>query len=76
LIVKEQKYLDNKNNVVGGRNKGDLKMKKEIYCNGHYLETCKNQEEAERIVARYIKQDLYEINTLGYTNKLPVYEIK
>lgn len=51
-------------------------LKKDIYCNGHYIETVKNQEVAERTVARYMKQDLYEVTTLGYTNKLPIYEIK
>ena len=53
-----------------------MKKKKDIYCNGHYLETAKNQEEAERIVARYIRQDKYEIEVEGYTNPMPVYEIK
>ena len=53
-----------------------MKTKKDIYCNGHYLETAKNQEEAERIVARYIRQAKYEIEVEGYTNPMPVYEIK
>ena len=51
-------------------------MKKDIYCNGNYLETCKNQEEAERIKARYERQDKYEIEVEGYTNPMPIYEIK
>lgn len=49
---------------------------KEIYCNGKYLETAKNQEEAKRIVNKYEKEDKYEIETLGYKNKMPVYEIR
>jgi hypothetical protein len=49
---------------------------KKIYCNGCFLETCKNQEEAERIVKRYEKRDRYEIEVEGYKNKMPVYEIK
>ena len=50
--------------------------KKEIYLTGQYLETVKNQEEAERIVNRYKRQDRYEIETLKYTNPIPVYEIR
>lgn len=50
--------------------------KKEIYINGKYLETVKNQEEAERIVNRYKRQDRYEIETLKYKNPMPVYEIR
>jgi len=50
--------------------------KREIYCNGKYLETARNQEEAERIVNRYERQDKYKIETLNYKNKMPVYEIK
>ena len=53
-----------------------MKKKKDIYCNGHYLETAKNQEEAERIVARYKRQDEYEVKTLGYAEVPVVYEIK
>lgn len=52
------------------------KKKRDIYCNGRYLETARNQEEAERIVKRYTKEAKYEIETLGYTNKMPIYEIK
>jgi hypothetical protein len=51
-------------------------MKKEIYCNGHYLEDAKNLAEAQRIVARYERQARYEIEVEGYTNPMPVYEIK
>lgn len=51
-------------------------MKKEIWMNGRYLETAKNQAEAEAIVRRYEREDKYEIEVEGYTNKLPVYEIK
>lgn len=51
-------------------------MKKDIYINGHYLETCKNQEVAERTVARYTREAKYEIETLGYKNPMPIYEIK
>ena len=51
-------------------------MKKEIYVNGKYLETAKNEEEAKRIVARYERQDKYEIETLGYVNPRSIYEIK
>ena len=52
------------------------KKKRDIYCNGQYLETARNQEEAERIVRGYERQAKYEIETLRYTNKMPVYEIK
>lgn len=51
------------------------KKKREIYCNGKYLETARNQEEAERIVKMYERQDKYEIETLKYKNQMPVYEI-
>ena len=50
--------------------------KKDIYINGKYLETAKNQEEAERIVSRNERQDRYELETLGYKNPMPVYEIR
>ena len=50
--------------------------KRKIYCNGRYLETARNQEEAEIIVNRYERQDKYEIETLKYKNPIPVYEIK
>ena len=33
------------------------KKKREIYCNGKYLETARNQEEAEKIEKRYERQD-------------------
>lgn len=52
------------------------KKKRVIYCNGKYLETARNQEEAERIVNRYERQDKYEIETLKYGNQKPVYEIR
>ena len=51
-------------------------MKKDIYVNGKYLETARNEEEAKRIVARYERQDRYEIEVEGYTNDLAVYEIR
>lgn len=51
-------------------------MKKDIYINGHYIETAKNLEEAERIVERWKRQDRYEVETLGYADVKPVYEIR
>lgn len=51
------------------------KKKREIYMNGKYLETARNQEEAERIVDRYERQDKYERETLKYKKQIPVYEI-
>lgn len=52
------------------------KKKREIYINGKYLETARNQEEAERIVEGYERHAKYEIETLKYENKMPVYEIR
>lgn len=51
-------------------------MKKDIYVNGRYLETARNLDEAKRIVARYERQDRYEIEVEGYTNPISVYEIR
>jgi hypothetical protein len=52
------------------------KAKYQIWCNGHYLETFKTLELAEARVRTYERLDRYEIETEGYTNALPVYEIK
>lgn len=52
------------------------KQKKEIWINGHYLETVKDQETAEEKIRRYERQDRYEIEVEGYTNPLPTYEIR
>lgn len=41
-----------------------------------YLETARNQEAAELIVARYMRQDKYEVTVEGYKNSLPTYEIR
>ena len=52
-------------------------MKKfRIYCNGHYLESYSKQSEAEARIRIYERQDRYERDVCGYTNKLPVYEIR
>lgn len=50
--------------------------KRDIYINGLYLETARNQEEAERRVERYERYDRYEIETLKYKNPMPIYEIR
>lgn len=50
--------------------------KVKIYINGTYLESCKELSVAEAKVRWYEKQDRYEIDVCGYTNKLPVYEIR
>ena len=42
----------------------------------NYLETVKNQAEAEATVRMYERQDRYEVEQLGYTNELPKYEIR
>lgn len=61
------------------QSKGDKDMarttKKEIWMNGRYLETARNEAEAERIIARYERQDRYE-QSIGYKNPLPTYEIR
>ena len=52
-------------------------MKKfKIYINGTYLESFSKQCEAESRVRCYERQDRYERDVCGYTNKLPVYEIR
>lgn len=51
-------------------------LKKDIYVNGKYLETCRNLEEAEMRVRNYERQDRYEIEVEGYKNPMAVYEIK
>ena len=50
--------------------------KVKIYINGVYLESVRELSEAEARVRCYERQDRYEVTTLGYTNKLPVYEIR
>lgn len=52
------------------------KAKFEIWSNGHYIESFKTLEQAEARVHTYERLDRYEIETEGYTNKLPTYEIK
>lgn len=47
-----------------------------IYINGHYLESYSRRSEAEARVRIYERQDRYEIEVEGYTNPLPVYEIR
>lgn len=52
-------------------------MKKfKIYINGHYLESYSKLSEAEARVRIYERQDRYERDVEGYTNPLPVYEIR
>lgn len=52
-------------------------MKKfKIYINGIYLESYKHLTEAQARVRIYERQDRYERDTCGYTNALPVYEIR
>lgn len=52
------------------------KQRFEIWINGHYLESFKTAEAAQARVNTYERLDRYERNTEGYTNPLPVYEIK
>lgn len=52
------------------------KARFEIWINGHYLESFKTRELAEARVRTYERLDRYEIETEGYTNALPTYEIK
>lgn len=52
------------------------KIKYEIWCNGHYWETYSKREAAEAVVRMHERQDRYERDTEGYSNPLPVYEIK
>lgn len=52
------------------------KAKFQIWINGHYLETFRNLSEAQARVRTYERQDRYERDVEGYTNPLPVYEIK
>ena len=47
-----------------------------IYSNGHYLETFKTLEMAQARVNTYERLDRHERDSEGYTNPLPVYEIK
>lgn len=54
-----------------------MKMKKAyIYMNGKYLESHKCRTEAEAAVRRYEREDRYERDTEGYTNPLPIYEVR
>lgn len=52
------------------------KQKKEIWMNGIYLETVRNQETAELKIRHYERQDRYEVEVEGYKNPLPTYEIR
>lgn len=52
-------------------------MKKfKIYINGVYLESYSKLSEAEARVRAYERMDRYERDVEGYTNPLPVYEIR
>jgi hypothetical protein len=54
-------------------------MKKQqfaIYSNGHFLETFKTIESAQAMVNISERLDRHERDSEGYTNPLPVYEIK
>ncbi len=52
-------------------------MKKyKIYINGKYLESFSKLTEAEARIRSYERQDRYERDVEGYTNPLPVYEIR
>ena len=51
-------------------------LKKDIYMNGKYLETCRNLEEAKMRVRNYERHDMYEIKVCGYLNAMPEYEIR
>ena len=53
-----------------------MKKRFEIWSNGHYIESFKTLEQAQLRVKTYERQDRYEIEVEGYTNKLPVYEIR
>lgn len=53
-------------------------MKKKIYMittdnRKVYLETVKNEESAKLRIARYEREDRYEVEVEGYTNNLPKY---
>ena len=53
------------------------RMKKfKIYINGIYIESYSKLEQAEARVRSYERQDRYEIDTCGYKNSLPTYEIR
>ena len=52
------------------------KQRFEIYINGHHNETFKTLEEAQTWVRVEQRQDRYERDVEGYTNPLPIYEIK
>lgn len=47
-----------------------------IYMNGKYLESYSRRSDAEAWVRLNERQDRYEIEVEGYTNPLPVYEIR
>ncbi len=52
-------------------------MKKfKIYVNGQYLESYSKLSEAEARIRSYERMDRYERDVEGYTNALPVYEIR
>lgn len=52
-------------------------MKKfRIYVNNVYLESYSKLSEAEARVRCYERQDKYECDVCGYTNELPIYEIR
>ena len=53
-----------------------MKKTYKIYCNGHLMEVAKTLEQAQQIIEREQRRDKYEIEVEGYTNPLPVYEIK
>lgn len=52
------------------------KKRFEIWCNGHYIESFKSLELAQIRVKTYERQDRYEVEVEGYTNPLPIYEIR
>ena len=56
--------------------KGNVMKRFKIYCNGHYLESFSKLSEAEARIRSYERMDRYERDVEGYTNPLPVYEIR